>query len=167
MHGLDTNSTSSANTQNTTMAGDIARITSINFDGVPTALVENCAAYVIQTVNQAGYGDNVRISGVAASALVQDRTVTSGVTSDASDDSDDDVIYMGSSPAPAARAESPVEATESDGERDDERSADATNNENGSGSGSSCEDSSGGESGRESANEDGDTQFRYIYMSIP
>ena len=155
MHELDTNSTSSANTENTTMAGDIARITSINFDGVPTALVEDCAAYVVQRVNQAGYGDNVRISGVAASVLVQDRTVTSGVTSD---DSDDDVIYLGSSPAPADRAESPVEATESDGEVDDGRSGDATNDE--SGSGSNRENSSGGESGRESTDEDGDTQFR-------
>ena len=131
MYGLNTDSTSSANTENTTMAGDIARITSINFDGVPTALVEDCAAYIVQRVNQAGYGDNVRISGVAASLLVQDHTVTSGLTSE---DSDDDVIYLGSSPAPADRAESPVEATVGDGKVDDQMSEDATNDESGSGS---------------------------------
>jgi len=146
MHGLNTSSTFSANTQNTTMAGDTARITSINFDGVLTALVENCAAYVIQTVTQAGYGDNVRISGVTASALVQDGTVTSGATSD----SDDDVMYMGSSPAPAARAAVPVEAREVDGEGDNESSG---GEESGSGSGSNCEESSGEESGRETADE--------------
>ena len=53
-HGLNTSSTFSANTQNTTMAGDTARITSINIDGVPTTLeVKKVAAVVAAIVKKA------------------------------------------------------------------------------------------------------------------
>jgi uncharacterized membrane protein YgcG len=61
------------------MAGPIARITFIVFEGCPTSLVNNCTNHIVRVVTEAGYGDNVSVSGVRVTDMSgQGGTVTSG-----------------------------------------------------------------------------------------
>jgi hypothetical protein len=146
------------------MAGNVAKITAINFDGVPTDLVNDCLQYVIRVINEAGYGDNVRIRGVAASALEQDGTVTSasskttavasGPTQNSDspkdmevDDSDDDVVFVRASPPPAARVVVPVEIHDGgSGENESSTSGSSSGSSDSSDEGSDDEAASGAES---------------------
>ncbi len=55
------------------------------FEGCPTALVNNCTDHIVRVVTEAGYGDNVSVSGVRVTDLSgQDGTVTSGDGAEAS-----------------------------------------------------------------------------------
>lgn len=128
------------------MAGNIARITSISFDGVPTELVDNCSEYVRRIVNEAGYGDNVRIGGVVASAMVQDTSVTSASVNDVVSDSDDDIIYVGYSPAPAAVVAAPAAIHEGRSSSSDSTSGSSSSSHEGSRGEDSCSEND--ESGR-------------------
>ena len=159
------------------MAGNIAKITAINFDGVPTDLVNDCSQYVIRVINEAGYGDNVRIRGVAASALEQDGTVSSASSRPAAaggadtaqgssttggmevdGDDDDDVIFVRASPPPAARVVVPVEI---DGDGSGREDANETGSSSDSTSSSSESSSSSDEgSDAESAPGDGSPKYR-------
>jgi hypothetical protein len=161
------------------MAGNIAKITAINFDGVPTDLVNDCSQYVIRVINEAGYGDNVRIRGVAASALEQDGTVSSASTKpataggadtvqgggaveemEADGSDDDDVVFVRASPPPAARVVVPVEIDGDGSGREDANetgsSSDSTSNSSESSSSSSSDEGSDAES----APGDGSPKYR-------
>jgi hypothetical protein len=60
------------------MAGPMVRITFVVFKGCPTSLVNNCTDHIVRVVTEAGYGDNVSVSGVRVTDMSgQDRTITS------------------------------------------------------------------------------------------
>jgi hypothetical protein len=158
------------------MAGNIAKITAINFDGVPTDLVNDCSQYIIRVINEAGYGDNVRIRGVAASAMEQDGTISSAsakpttagdtdiaqssnATRDTETDvSDDDVVFVRASPPPAARVVVPVEIDGSG--REDSNDTGGSSGSTSDSSESSSDSSSGEESDDESAPGGGSPKYR-------
>jgi hypothetical protein len=163
------------------MAGNIAKITAINFDGVPTDLVNDCSQYIIRVINEAGYGDNVRIRGVAASAMEQDGTIssasakptTAGDTDNAqsssttrdteTDVSDDDVVFVRASPPPAARVVVPVEIDGSgreDSGREDSNDTSGSSGSTSDSSESSSDSSSGEDSNDESAPGGGSPKYR-------